>query len=331
MLINSVSTNDWNDGIFSALWRRTMKGKKGEYFWIVLDGPVDPNWIENLNSVLDDSKILTLANGDRLSLPPTVKLIFEPENLDNASPATVSRCGMVYMSSDGLHWEPRLESWIMQQYKKLTREQCNVVRDLFKASFAKVHKWATANLHFVMNILQVHILNTLFVLIEAIHPSMHVEEEDAIKIKTTEVKKDTKTKQKAAPTPPQEEVKESPKKENKSPRKENNEEESDSDTDDEKVVDDDEEDWEQTYIFALCWAFGGYLEDPGMICCPFLVPSVSTKPNPSKSNSTKQDMLRNFCTDPYFSFLAAASSSGCRDVGRSVVQLVGPSIHHKRI
>ena len=106
-----ASTGDWTDGVFAVLWRRAAKAKNQNTL-ILLDGPVDAIWIENLNTVLDDNKVLTLANGDRVQMTQSMKAMFEAENLNNASPATVSRAGIIFVSDTELGWKPVVTSWL---------------------------------------------------------------------------------------------------------------------------------------------------------------------------------------------------------------------------
>jgi dynein heavy chain 1 len=97
------TTREWTDGLFTSILRKivdNLRGEDSKRHWIVFDGDVDPEWVENLNSVLDDNKLLTLPNGERLNLPPNVRIMFEVETLKYATLATVSRCGMVWFSEE---------------------------------------------------------------------------------------------------------------------------------------------------------------------------------------------------------------------------------------
>lgn len=109
------ATHEWTDGILASAFREARRESDAtpeEHQWTVLDGPVDPNWIESMNTVLDDNKKLCLNSGETIALTPGMKAFFEVDSLKFASPATVSRCGMVFMDPAALGLQPLMESWM---------------------------------------------------------------------------------------------------------------------------------------------------------------------------------------------------------------------------
>lgn len=116
-----VTTRDWYDGIFSYTFRLVNQpltaGRLNEERWIILDGDVDEGWVENLNSVMDDNRLLTLPNGERIQLESHVALIYEVSDLQYASPATVSRCGMVWVDQKDLGYDLFYERYVHMRFK----------------------------------------------------------------------------------------------------------------------------------------------------------------------------------------------------------------------
>jgi len=106
-------TNEWKDGIVAQVARVCIKDTTDHHKWIIFDGPIDTLWIESMNSVLDDSKLLCLDNGERIKLNNTIHMVFEAMDLAVASPATVSRLGMVYVDQVTVGWKSNLESFLL--------------------------------------------------------------------------------------------------------------------------------------------------------------------------------------------------------------------------
>ncbi|GCC24108.1 hypothetical protein chiPu_0002508 [Chiloscyllium punctatum] len=119
------ATREWKDGLFSTIMRDLANISHDGPKWIVLDGDIDPMWIESLNTVMDDNKVLTLASNERIPLNPTMRLLFEISHLRTATPATVSRAGILYINPADLGWNPVVASWI--ESREVQSEKANLL------------------------------------------------------------------------------------------------------------------------------------------------------------------------------------------------------------
>jgi dynein heavy chain len=135
------TTLEWRDGLIGSVFRAQVADNSPDEKWTVCDGPVDALWIENMNTVLDDNKLLTLINGERIKMSNSMHMLFEVADLAVASPATVSRCGMVFMDSADLGWMPFVKRWIRQLPDHVNGELKEMFEGLFETYIDKGLKY----------------------------------------------------------------------------------------------------------------------------------------------------------------------------------------------
>ncbi|XP_018096048.2 dynein heavy chain 5, axonemal [Xenopus laevis] len=100
----------WEDGIVTYVWKRAIRSRNNTWIWF--DGQLSSNWCDNFNSVLGCEKELLLSNGDRFEAPENLKLVFETTDLQLASPATLTKAGILYIEGEALGWKPLSKVWL---------------------------------------------------------------------------------------------------------------------------------------------------------------------------------------------------------------------------
>eukprot|EP01022_Parablepharisma_sp_SALTPOND_P023029 TRINITY_DN475_c0_g1_i1.p1 TRINITY_DN475_c0_g1~~TRINITY_DN475_c0_g1_i1.p1 ORF type:complete len:3195 (-),score=434.63 TRINITY_DN475_c0_g1_i1:26360-35944(-) len=124
-------TREWTDGVLTASARHVVKEPGDVKCWIICDGDIDPEWVESLNSVLDDNHLLTLPNGERINFGTNVNFLFETDNLRYASPATVSRMGVIYMCDEDIDVSRLVNTWLKRQDDSIRSKLSSWIEDYF--------------------------------------------------------------------------------------------------------------------------------------------------------------------------------------------------------
>ncbi|XP_026049501.1 cytoplasmic dynein 2 heavy chain 1 isoform X1 [Astatotilapia calliptera] len=135
-----MDTREWSDGVLTHSARNVVKESQEVNSWIVCDGDIDPEWIESLNSVLDDNRLLTMPSGERIQFGPNVNFLFETHDLSCASPATISRMGMIFLSDEDIDVGALVKSWLKGQPEECHNNLENWLGDYFQRSLDWVLK-----------------------------------------------------------------------------------------------------------------------------------------------------------------------------------------------
>jgi len=135
-----IDTREWSDGVLTDAARKVVRESSDVQCWIICDGDVDPEWIESLNSVLDDNHLLTLPNGERISFGPNVNFLFETHDLKFASPATISRMGMIFLSDDDLDVSKIVQRWLSMSPDDKRKNLSKWIDEIFYKALEYVRK-----------------------------------------------------------------------------------------------------------------------------------------------------------------------------------------------
>ena len=174
------TTREWKEGLISTTFRNMANEGERSYKhqWIVLDGDIDAEWIESMNTVMDDNKMLTLASNERISLTDSMRLLLEINHMNHCSPATVSRGGVIFVNQDDIGWKPCKDSWIAKLEQKDLRP---IFHRLFDDYVEGPLEYCRRNLRTVVPIEPINIVETICKILEGMLPEDKIALDDRMK------------------------------------------------------------------------------------------------------------------------------------------------------
>eukprot|EP00002_Diphylleia_rotans_P013390 TRINITY_DN2619_c0_g1_i7.p1 TRINITY_DN2619_c0_g1~~TRINITY_DN2619_c0_g1_i7.p1 ORF type:complete len:4501 (-),score=1146.89 TRINITY_DN2619_c0_g1_i7:169-13671(-) len=159
------TTKAWQDGVLVQLIRAAVAPDVEGKRWIVLDGDVDPVWIESLNTVMDDNKVLTLASGERIVVNPSLQLVIETSDISKATPATVSRAAILYVDEKDLGWRPYVQTWLSRNSSPMDSK---ILITLFEKYLPPLIRHQQSNLQVLLPVSTMGIIHSLCAMLEGL-------------------------------------------------------------------------------------------------------------------------------------------------------------------
>ncbi|XP_014851660.1 PREDICTED: dynein heavy chain 1, axonemal [Poecilia mexicana] len=165
----------WKDGILPAILREGAAAVDKKKQWYVLDGPLEAEWMDGLNTVLDDNKKLYLSCGEVINFTDEMTIMFEVQDLAGASPTTASRCGMVYLEPDLLEPSYFTECWLKHIPEALT-QYAKHMNSLFSRFLPDSISFVRSSVNEIIPSLDSNLTCSLLKLMDCFLSSYHVKE-----------------------------------------------------------------------------------------------------------------------------------------------------------
>jgi dynein heavy chain len=167
-LYGYTNTEDemWKEGILPVLLKDLKGLVECRHRWLVIDCDIDPSWAEDMHSLLDDRRLLSLANSEQLRIVPEMSIIIETSSLRFAAPSMVSRLSIINTIKTTLDWENWVKVWLTQS--RIIQNRLETVMEHLNHYVPLILAQVEREFHYIIPVSTICLVKTLCGLLDAL-------------------------------------------------------------------------------------------------------------------------------------------------------------------